>query len=330
MEGGENASIFNVIRLGMRLKKIQIDKANNELSIMTGDLKWAKEPKYIERTRQYDFSDCSVYFKQDTDNEIIQGKPRGNFHFYKPDLMPPDVFNDFAIDKYNRLRKPKPDAPFFMSLDPTNYGLKKMISAGSQNALMCFILPNTKLNSFFGKKVSHRLCMQYLCRRDKPDDTVWDVVKAILYFGCYLLCEGNMPAIATRVIELGLGNYIWVRNKDSGAFEPYKESNKQKYYVTSNNGDKNTIDEYVLCTKDYLGEPKEGEFDDLENLESEEVLSDLMRFAPENTREFDAGVSFMMGIMGIESYIGWKHKEDYKNRYMNDKIIAEAFRAAVH
>lgn len=329
MEGGENKSIFNVIRLGMRMKDIQMQQAAGTFPVVTGELLWAKQPKYNEHTRTYDFKDCYVYFRQDVDKEIIQGKPRGNFHFYRNSELPSESYNNFSTDRYNRLRKPTIDTPFFLSLDPTNYGLKKLISAGSQNALMCFLLPNAKLDATFGKKVSHRLCMQYLCRRDKPDDTVWDIIKAVIFFGCYILIEGNMPGIATRMIELGLGNYILVRTKE-GAFEPYREGNKQKYYVTTNNGEKSTIDAYVLATKNYMGEPDEGDFDNMVNIDSLEVLSDLSQFEPENTRVYDAGVAFMIGIMGIDAYIGWRHSEIKKRRLEVDGVAAAALRAAIN
>lgn len=329
MEGGESKSIFNVIRLGLRMKEVEIQKAAGTLPIVTGELMWSTPPKYNERTREYDFKDASVWFRKDVDKELMQGKPRGNFHFYRHEEMPTETLNSFSTDRYNRLRKPSIDTPFFMSLDPTNYGLKKMISAGSQNAMMCFMLPSAKLDAMFGKRVSNRLCMQYLCRRDKPDDTVWDIVKAILYFGCYILIEGNMPGMATRIIELGLGNYILVRNK-AGGFEPYREYNKQKYYVTSNNGDKSTIDEYIQSTKNYIGEPDNGEFDNLDNLYSLEIMSNLTQFEPENTRQYDAGVAFMIGVMGMDAYIGWQISEKKKRRTEVDGFAAMALRAAIN
>lgn len=329
MEGGNQRSVFDNIRLGIRLKNIQMELGLGTLEMVTGNLKWSKEPKYIESKRSYDFTDCSVYFRQDTDEEIIAGKQRGNFVFYRPKLLPQDKFNKYAIDKSNNLRKPLFDTPYFLSLDPTNYSDKKMISSRSQTALMGFLLPDAELDSFYGSKVSHRLIMQYLCRRDKAEDTVWDVAMAIIYLGCYLLAEGNMPTVVTRLIDIGLGNYVLVKNSSTEAFEPYKESKRQKFYTTSVGSQKSTIDTYITAGKNYLGEPDEEEFDNLSNLDSEAVIKDLINFEPENTRKFDAGVAYLIGIMGIEAYIGWKHAEQKKTIHEFDKITAAALRASI-
>lgn len=220
------------------------------------------------------------------------------------------------MDKYlNKVKKdpktgrlmPNPDAPFFISVDPTKYRISKNTGKGSKNAIDVFLLPNAELNSAIGKDVSNRrLLATYLHRHNNPAQTTLDIIACVLLFGCMVQIESNVSTWATTLVNMGLGNFILMVNED-GALEPYNEHKNQRYF-TSNTPQ---IDQYFAAGASILAEPMEpGAQDYIETMDDLDTVTQLMEIRKENTREYDAAVAFLQGQMGIDAWLGWKRAND--------------------
>jgi hypothetical protein len=246
--------------------------------------------------------------------------------------MPEWTPRDFLEKHVNKLMKdkkgrliPNPGCPFYASIDPTQYSAQKDVAVGSKNAMHVFILPNAELDGRFNKRVSNkRLMVEYHHRAESPRDTLMHVVQTILYFGCYVLIECNANWLATRLKEWGLQNFLIRVNKETGILEPYNEYREQKPFTSqrSVNGANDTIGEYIAAGMMHLNDYSN--IDNIETLYSRDVISDLMNFEPENTKEYDSGVCYLIGLMGMDVYLGWRQRELDKGNRANDPSLRQA------
>lgn len=316
-EGAGEASIFDNLRLGMKLHEITEGESVAAFSYMDFNFRWSMPPIIDEIKGVYNFQGVPQVVPV-TNEEKMSGKEHGLWKWYMPEWTPQSFLqqhvNQLLKDKKGKLM-PNPGCPFYAAIDPTQYSAAKDVSVGSKNAIHVFMLPNAELDGMFNKKVSNkRLMVEYHHRAESPKDTLMHVVQTILYFGCYVLIECNANWLATRLKEWGLANFLIQVNKETGVLEPYKEWEAQKPFTSqrSVNGSNDTIGEYIAAGMMHINDYSF--MDNVEFLHSRDVILDLMNFEPENTREYDSGVCYLIGLLGMNTYLGWRQKQLDKAR----------------
>ncbi len=325
-EGAGESSIFDNLRLGQKLHLITEEESVAAFSYMDFNFKWINTPEIDEIKGVFKFpSGCAVI--PVTDDEKLKGKEHGYWKWYRPEWTPQPFLhqhvNKLLKDKKGKLM-PNPASPFYMSIDPTQYSAAKDVSVASKNAFHVFILPNAELDGIFNKKVSNkRLIVEYHHRAESPMDTLIHAAQTILYFGCYVLIECNANWLATRLKEWGLANFLIRVNKDTGVLEPYNEWGNQKPFTSqrSVNGSNDTIGEYIAAGMMHINDYSY--MDNVEFLDSRDVITDLINFEPENTREFDSGVCYLIGLMGINTYLGWQQRQLNKNNRIGSETLSQ-------
>ncbi len=325
-EGGGEGAIFDNLRLGIKKKELEEEQIMGALPFVAGELKWRVPPTLVEDPDPRESGKIlqingEVYFEPASDKDIMAGKlDEFPFRMFELDLIDEGKFNlPFRANlrhKKNKLLKPDyMGTNFFSGLDNTNYAMKKHVVTGSNNALYVMNFPDAYENSLRGRYCTNRIVLEYIYRREKPDDTLMDVIKAILFFGCPILAEGNMPWVITRLIELGLGNFVVVRNS-FGVYELYDKNKHQKLVTTQKTGT-NTVNEYVTAGMTYIGKPDDPtDFDNVQNINSIRLLSDLMKFDTGDTKKFDAAMAFLITLVGMRSFMGWR--DGQRKRYRGD------------
>lgn len=334
-EGAGEASLFDNYRLGIQLQNIRDDESVGVFPYVNFNFAWTQEPIIDEIRGRYEFPG-KVKVIQVSHEERMKGKEGGRWKWYMPDFTPRDFLerytNRLGKDRRGKLA-PNPDTPFYMSIDPTNYSAAKDVAVASMNAFHVFILPNAELDGKFQKRVTNkRLMVEYHYRPDSPKDTLIHAVQTILYFGCCVLIECNAPWLATRLKEWGLGNFLIVLNKETGLLEPYAEwkQGEQKPFTSQRSGASDTIGDYIAAGMNHLNDVENDNIDTLYSVGEkgrDGVIQDLMNFEPENTRSYDSGVCYLIGLYGINAYLGWKQKDKGRKHGIGDgsgKMIAEA------
>jgi len=307
-EGSREDSLFDNVRLAAKLQDLEQMYSMGDLPYQDFNLEFTKRP-YQKDTKDTKYTfEGPIKVKFVTDDEKRAGAEHGRFKWFHKEWTPTwfleKYLNKVTTDPRTRLLRPNPEAPFFISIDPTNYRISKNTGKGSLNAIQVFVLPSAEVNATIGKNVTNRrLMISYLYRRDKPSDTLDDIIMCILLFGCMVQIESNMSTWATKLIEMGLGNFLFMVNKD-GALEPWKPFDDTQRYFTSQ---KEQIDQYVDAGAEHLGAPiYEGQIDNIEFLDDIDVVQQLMMIKKENTQEYDAAVAYLEGIMGISAWEGWQ------------------------
>lgn len=324
-ESNSGDSLFDLLRIGT--KRIELEEAHAMGNPPYTDFNLEYETRPIKKPlgTQYDFPG-KILMNPVTAAEKRGGAAHGKFKWYRPEWMPL-WFMEKHVNKRVRNQKtgllmPDYNSPFFISIDPTNYRQKKLTREGSKNAIQAFILPTPELDSFIGDRVTEkRLFFEYLYREDKPSDTLDDMIKIILYLNCMVQIECNMPTWAENMIEMGLGHFLLMLNEETGVLEPWKPTGKQKFFTSQ----QDTVGWYVTAGKEHLGEPTmPHQIDNIKYLDSLQVLEQLAPFTMEDTKEFDAAVAYLEGIMGINAWMGWKRSENEKQNRKKDGGIKQA------
>lgn len=305
-EGNMSDTLFDNLRLSNKAQKLEEFMSLNASPYRDFNLEFEKKPVKDPKSEQYKF-EGNIRMRFVGDDEKMKGAEHGRFKWYHEEWTP-QWFLDKYLNKTTRdpktgLLKPNPDAPFFIAVDPTSWRISKNTGKTSKNALQVFVLPDAEVNSAVGKNVTNRrLMVSYLYRCDKPSDTLEDIIKLILLFGCMVQIESNMSTWATMLIQMGLGNFVFMVNED-GALEPWSQYKKQNYFTSS----KPQIDMFVDAGQEFLAEAMlSGEIDNIEYLDDLDVIQQLMMIRKENTTEYDAAVAYLQGLMGIAAWEGWK------------------------
>lgn len=321
-ESSREDSLFDNVRIGLQIQELEEMQSMGVFPYEDFNLHYEHEPVKDTKSTRYKFTG-KIIVKPVTNEEKLRGAEHGKFKWYDKEWTPEwflnQHINKLQVHKKNGLLAPNPQSPFFISIDPTSYKTKKTTGVGSFNAIQAFILPNVALDSYIGETVTNkRLMIEYLYRQDKPSETLNDIIRLILYLGCMVQIESNMSTWAEALIEMGLGNFLLMINDDTGALEPWREGAKQHLFTSQ----KETIDWYVIAGKEHLGIPmKESDIDNIKYIKSLTVLEQLARFRKEDTKEFDAAVAYLEGIMGINAYLGWLSAEEMrKNRRGNGAL----------
>lgn len=325
-EGAGSGSIFDNVRLAMQRKQLEVQESYGDYPYMDFNFKWSTPPVIDEIKGIYKFDGVPQIVKV-TDEEKIDGKAHGLFKWYHPEWTPDHLLKKYLYkttrDKKGKLA-PNLGSPFYMAADPTNYALAKDVVTASKNALQVFIMPVGEIDATVGKRVTNRrLVVEYLHRPQKPSEFLMQVIQCLFTFGCHVLIESNMSWLATRLKEWGFENFLIMVNED-GVLVPYKEYEKQKLFTSQTE----TIGQYVAAGVQHLAPPQTDlDIDNIEFIDSTEVITQLMQFDPKNTRSYDAGVCYLLGQLGMDHYLGWHRKEQEKNSHRGDGTISRAMMA---
>lgn len=281
--GGAGGSVFNNARLSAKRLTITQEQARGILRYKECNLSW---------TGQKWFS--SVAITELTEEEKLLNK-YGLWRMYGMADWPMDFLNVPPVKKLrdnDGLLMPDENVKFVIGMDPTNYSDGKDVIAGSKNAMWVFQLPDPVWNLARGNKVvSNRLIAEYYIRHDKPSDTLDDIIKAIMLWGCPIVIEGNMPVWVNLLIEKGFQNFLLVRDFATKAIVPYDPA-IHKTLISTQKGSDVSINDLLSVAQEYIGEPEPGAFDNLDNVDSEILLQQLQDIDPKNTKKFDSAMAF--------------------------------------
>lgn len=305
-ETGREETPFDNLRLSQKAEELEEMLSVGDLPYMDFNLHFEKTPEPIKGSPLYRF-DGKILMKPVTREHKNAGAPEGRFKWFRPEWTPQwfleKHLNRVKKDQKTGLLMPDRDSPFFISIDPPKYRISKNTGKSSQNAIQVFVLPDAQVNAQIGKNVTNRrLICSSLSRPNNPKEILNDIIACILLFGCVVQIESNVSTWATKLIEMGLGNFVLMVNED-GALEPYNEHRKQKYFTST----KDQIDQYFDAGAEFLGEPMApGEIDNIQYIDDIDVLTQLQDIRKDNTTEYDAAVAFLEGQMGINAWLGWK------------------------
>lgn len=313
-EGSREDTLFDNFRLSKKLQDLEEAHSVNNFPYEDFNFVFEKLPIKDPKTELLKF-EGKIGLRFITDEQKFRGEEHGRFKWYRRSWMP-----DWFLDKYTnkvftdqntKLRRPNPDSPFLISIDPTKWRLSKYTGKASLNAIQVFVLPNAELNGAIGKNVTNRrVFITYLYRHQRPMDTLMDIIATILYFGCMVHIESNVDTWTTKLIDMGLGHFLLMAN-DEGGMEPWVPYNDKLKYFTAT---KAQIDQYVDSAQEFLGEPlMEGDIDNIDYLDDMDIIQQLLPFRKDNTTEYDAGVAYMQGLMAIDYYLGWKRANTQSN-----------------
>lgn len=329
-ESNTGDSLFDAIRIGNKIMELEEMYAVGNPPYIDFNLEFEKMPEKKKLGTTYDFPG-KIIMKPVTDEEKRNGAQHGRFKWYRPEWTP-----EWFMAKYVNQKKavhprtgqlmPNHESPFFIAIDPTNYRSKGPTMQGSLNAIQAFIMPHSELDAYVGERVTeNRLFIEYLYRCDRPSDTLYDIIKLVLWLGCMVQIEGNMPTWPESLIEMGLGNFLLMINTETGILEPWDnrkfDAGKQKFFTSQ----KETIGWYVNAAKEHLGEPTmPHQIDNVKYLDSITVLEQLNKFKTEDTKKFDAAVAYQQGIMGINAWMGFRRAEEEKRLRRGDGTLGLA------
>lgn len=327
--------VYDPVRIAELLSSLEIDQHDNpEMDYRPGKLEWTTplwEIGLFNKRKKGQF--CTVKFVPLTDTELEAGS-QGKMRFYK--MLSPDMTNaalKYGRDENNCLLAP-PRFSFVGGFDPTNFAAGSEVIEGSKNGGYIMNLPDERLDSFYRKIVSNVIVCEYYDRPELPDESFEDFLKMIIYYGACVLVEGNAPYVATRLLEEGLGHYLFVRDENGiiRRWERYMglAAEPDKLYqlvrITSNSANtKEILQTMQRLISTYIAKPEEGAKDYGECIKSERLLNDLKDFDPTDTTKSDLHMAFGYCLMARDFYLDSLYNET--DNFYNDSNIASVLRA---
>lgn len=306
-------STFDNIRLGDLLATLEIDQHDNPIQdYRPGKLEWTNslwEVGLRNKRRKGQF--CPIKFVPLSERELEEGLT-GKMRFYK--MLSPDQAN--AALKYGRDENncllPPPRFEFVGGFDPTNYAAGSEVVEGSKNGGYIMNMPDERQDAISRKIVSNIIVCELFDRPELPDEAFEDFLKMIIYYGALVIVEGNAPYVATRLMEEGLGHYLFVKDENGIltqwqrymglAHEP--EKSYQLVRTTANSAQsREMLETLVRLIKNFIQKPEEGEKDHGATIKSERLLRQLMEFDPTDTKKSDLPMAWGYCLLAKELYL---------------------------
>ena len=138
------------------------------------------------------------------------------------------------------------------------------------------------------------------------------MIKAVFYWGFYVIIENNKGWLYTEFKQHGLENFLLVRQKDGSItpWIPYEEHHGGNKPIST---DEAMINAYMFAIKKYIAVPHKDCQDYLVLIKTLKLLHQLMDFNPLDTRRFDLAVAIGFWRIAVESYTIWLlHNKDKK------------------
>lgn len=286
-ESGGSGSTWDNIRIAAQIDHLETEEKLGAQFFRIGDLEWTNGFM------------SSVRIIEQTDEETLSGKEH-KWQFYTK-LGPDDVNRPFkpgAQRDFDNNLMPDPNTPFGGAVDPTDYKEKSDVVEGSKNSITVMSALDSVKNSRYADMVTGTLVAEYYYRDDDPDVTLDDVVKAILFFGMYVIVEANKGWLVTKLKKLGLQHFLLIKDKSTGMIRPYQEGDELVLISTTTD----MINEYCRAIARYIAKPyMDGDIDWLKYIKSVRLLRQMMDFDPLNTKIYDMVVSFGYCRLAIEA-----------------------------
>lgn len=306
-------SVFDNIRLGDLMADVELDQLNStDAPYVEGRLEWENNLWNIQRNKRRKGEFSKVRFVPLTDEEKAASK-EGKFRVYNE--IPRAQQNcalKFGKDEYGCLVPPVKFASI-MGADPTNYAAASEVIQGSKNAAFVFSMPDEQLDSRRGGVITKTLQIEYYDRPEQPEEAFEDILMLLLYTGCLSLIEANMPYVATRMLEEGLGRFMLVRD-ENGIIKiwerfmglPHEADKKyQLIRMVANATNKELLETLVRVIKSFFQKPRPGtgEKDYGATFKSARALRQLMDFVATDTKLYDFVMALGYCLFGIDIYL---------------------------
>lgn len=307
-------STFDNIRLGDLLANIELEqKSDIENNYKEGRLEWVNKKWEIglfNKRPKGQF--CPVEFIPLTKEQIAKGD-NGKLRIYNeiPEVHRNSILK-LGRDEWGNILRPDRFL-YTCGGDPTQEAAASEIIEGSKNCFYTMSRLDERLDSVLGKISSKTLMIEYFARPEIFDEAYEDLVKQIIYTGSLNIVEANVPAMATRLMQEGLGLYMLVKNEEGVIvfWERWMglahESEKEYHLIrtTSNGNDKKErLEQFVNLIKQYLYKPEEGGKDYGAIMKSERLLKQLMDVDVDNTKLYDMFMAFGYCLLCDDLYTG--------------------------
>jgi len=213
---------------------------------------------------------------------------------------------------------PDENTIFCGAVDPTDYKEAKDVQEGSKNAIVIGCVNDVLRDTRHGYHCSNMVIAEYFDRPDDPDEFYEELVKAILFFGMYVLVEANKGWVVTRLKKDGLQNFLLVMDRKNGGIRPYREGDEKILINTT----EDMINEYCRAISRYIRKTQlEGEIDNLLEIKSIRLLQQLMDFDPLKTKIYDLVVAFGYWRVAVEALaIIKENRRKERGMYDNDMM----------
>lgn len=275
-EGGGGGSTFDNVRLGAQKQRVN-EKQIKDPSFEWGNFKWAGKPWR-----------SLVTWVPLSEADILAGK-QGSFRWYHKHLTDQTQLNipmKRVLAGQDQTPKVVKLSPFGGTWDPANYIGKKDVVTGSKHAGVVGSMLDIARDTLMGRPASNMLHMVYFDRHINPDDDMMNLVFMMLFWGCPMYVEANVPWMIQMAVKFGLESFLMVRQE--GQLVPYNKHLHTSFPVTN----KAVIENYVKEIASYIAQADLGEVDYLLFLEDERIIQQLMGFEQDNTKKYDLAVVF--------------------------------------
>lgn len=314
---------FDNIRLGELLAELEMkQKSLITNDYVEGNLEWTTSLWEIGlRNKRPRGTFCPVKFVPLTKNQLMNGE-KGKVRMYNEI---PEVHRNYILrlgrDEWGNILRPE-RFNYCTGADPTQEAAASEIIEGSKNAYITMSRLDERLDSLARKVSSKLLMMEYYARPELPDEAYEDLVKQIIYTGSVNMVEANVPAMATRLMQEGLGLYMFVKTEEGviSLWERWMglaaETDKTYHLIrtTSNGADKKErMEQFVALIKGYMYEPEEGGKDYGALVKSERLIKQLMDLDIENTKIYDLFIAFGYALLCDDCYTTYLLSQQQNN-----------------
>lgn len=328
-QGGGGTTAFDNVRLGIQERELRDYIKTGQLPYEMGNFEWKDRTKSV-KGGQYgaDKGFGLVEWVPLTADEIKAGVT-APFLWNGRDFMNADTFNlpvRNAIKNSRGFLQPADASPYGVGVDPTDYAEATMVKEGSKDAIVVGMANDEALNVSIGKNVSNRPFILYLHRHDNPDDFLEDLIKVILFVGGPVYVEGNKKWLFTALKKHGLQYFVLMRNEER-VLELFDERKKQTTTDTVTAGKINTVMDLVVLIKKYLKRPEGADtFDNIKNIWFLELVQQLMRFNPKNTKREDLVMALGFWLEAMEYIYGMRLLKSTKRSSIDFHTANKIFR----
>jgi hypothetical protein len=307
-------STFDNIRLGELLAEIELNEESSpENDYIEGRLEWVQKSWELGlKNKRPRGQFCPVEFIPLTKQELAAGEKGRVRQYHEIPLIHRNAILKLGRDEWGNILRPERFL-YCTGGDPTNEAAASEVIEGSKNAYITMSRADERLDSMMGKLSSKLIMLEYFERPEAFDEAYEDLVKQIIYTGSLNAIEANVPGMATRLMQEGLGHFMLIKNEDGiiTFWERWMglphETDKTYHLLrtTANGADKNErLEQFVSLMKLYLYKPESGGKDYGPTVKSGRLLKQLMDIDVTNTKVYDLFMCWGYCLLCDDIYSG--------------------------